>query len=268
VVAGTSAGALVGAAYALDRLDDLERWLDHLAPRDVVGYFDIGGDGGFLKGRKLFDFFAQHVEDRPIESLALPFGAVATDLANGHEIWLRHGSLLAAVRASVSIPGMLAPVRHEGRWCIDGGLVNPVPVTLCRALGADVVIAVDVNDGLLEVERPLPPAVETDGDAPASPNVLEVLERSLHIAQAGLTRARLALDPPEILIAPRVGQIGFLEFHRAADCFDAGRQAVQAMAAELTVRLGERAAVTSSTGAADRSVPAGGAPPSGSAAPA
>src|SRR5215207_1659294 len=142
VVCGTSAGALVGAAYALGRLDELESWLALLQWKDVVGYLDFTLFGGIIKGRRLFDFFAQHVEDRLIEDLPLPFGTVTTDLANGSEIWLRKGSLSLAVRASVSVPAFLRPVQVDGRWCVDGGLVNPVPVSLCLALGADLVIAV------------------------------------------------------------------------------------------------------------------------------
>ncbi len=155
VVCGTSAGALVGAAFALGRLDEIERWLALLQWRDVVGYLDFSFKGGVIKGRRLFDFFAEHVGDRNIEDLPMPFGAVATDLSNGDEIWLRRGSLFAAVRASVSIPGFLQPVKLDGRWLVDGGIVDPVPVELCRALGADIVIGVDINKSLLDEDRPL-----------------------------------------------------------------------------------------------------------------
>ena len=236
VVAGTSAGALVGAAWAIGRMDDFERWLDTLVkPRDLVDYFDFSLrgavlKGGLLKGERLFDFFSIHAEDRPIERLPIPFGAVATDLATGGEVWLRAGSLQAAVRASVSIPGLLKPVRLDGRWCVDGSLANPVPVTLCRALGADVVLAVDVNAGEFAEERPFAPQdAGPDGD----PTLLEVVERSLHILQERLTRPRLADDPPDVLITPGVGQIGFLEFHRSQDALEAGRKAVDAVADQL-----------------------------------
>jgi NTE family protein len=236
VVAGTSAGALVGAAWAIGRMDDFERWLDTLAkPRDLVSYFDFSLrgallKGGLLKGERLFDFFSVHAEDRPIERLPIPFGAVATDLATGEEVWLRTGSLQAAVRASVSIPGLLKPVRVDGRWLVDGSLANPVPVTLCRALGADVVLAVDVNAGEFAEQRPFAPQ---DADAGEDPTLLEVVERSLHIRQERLTRPRLAEDPPDVLITPGVGQIGFLEFHRSQDALAAGRQAVDAVADRL-----------------------------------
>jgi NTE family protein len=238
VVCGTSAGALVGAAYVLGRLDDFERWLGSLEWRDVVGYLDFTVTGGVIRGRRLFEFFASRVEDRNIEDLSIPFGAVATDLEDGSEIWLRQGSLMEAVRASISVPALLKPVQIGNRWCVDGGLVNPVPVSLCRALGAEIVIAVDVNDGLLSQERPLESLTDSQEAAPAGtePSLFEVVERSLHIAQSRLTRSRLALDPPEVLITPEVAHIGFLEFHRAKDCFGCGRKAVEVVEAELMRR--------------------------------
>lgn len=232
VVAGTSAGALVGAAWALGRLTDFERWLGSLEKRDVFGYFDFSLSGGVIKGQRLFDFFSLHVEDRPIEDLPIPFGTVATDLEDGTEVWLHRGSLQAAIRASVSIPGLLKPVQAGGRWCVDGSLSNPVPVSLCRALGAEAVIAVDVNGGLLGQERPL----AADG---AEPTLLEVVERSLYILQERMTRPRLAVDPPDVLLTPGVGQIGFLEFHRAQESFEAGRNAVKAAAAGLQALVRE-----------------------------
>jgi NTE family protein len=249
VVCGTSAGALVGAAYALGKLDEIERWLALLQWRDVVGYLDFsfGFKGGVIKGRRLFDFFAEHVGDRDIEDLPIPFGVVATDLANGDEIWLRSGSLFHAVRASVSIPGFLRPVKIDGRWLVDGGLVDPVPVALCRELGADVVLGVDINKSLLDEDRPLAsnrPSEWQDGDTDLDPptadepGLLEVIERSLYITQSRLARARAKTDPADVLISPAVGHIGFVEFHRAADSFDAGRAAVEQAGEDLDRVLG------------------------------
>ncbi|MEA2690982.1 MAG: hypothetical protein QOJ16_369 [Acidobacteriota bacterium] len=145
VIAGTSAGALVGAAYVCGKLDDFERWIGGLVWSDAASYLDFGLVGGLIKGKKLFKFFGNHIADQPIETLPMPFGAVATDLETGAEVWMKEGSLFEAVRASISVPGLLRPVLHEGRWCVDGGLVDPVPVAFCRSLGADLVIAVDVN---------------------------------------------------------------------------------------------------------------------------
>lgn len=242
VVAGTSAGALVGAAFVLGKLEEFASWLDSLERRDFLGYFDFTLSGGFLKGQKLFDFFSNHVEDQRIENLPIPFGTVATDLSDGTEVWLRSGSLRNAIRASVSIPALLQPVEVDGRWCIDGGLSNPVPVSLCRALGAEVIIAVDVNAGLLGQSRPMAVRAtdgnQTEAPLPSAPTLLEVIERSLFIVQARITRPRLAVDPPDILITPDVGQIGFLDFHRNVESFEAGRKSVEKVAEEIGRLLG------------------------------
>ncbi len=146
VVTGASVGALVAAACAADRLDDLEAWVRTLTQRDVWRLVDTTfHGGGVMTGNRLMDAIAAQVGNLPIESLPLRFGAVATDLYTGEEVWLREGPYMTAVRASSGVPGLFAPHWHEGRWLIDGGMVNPVPVSLCRALGAEVVIAVDLS---------------------------------------------------------------------------------------------------------------------------
>jgi NTE family protein len=146
VVTGASVGALVAAACAAGRLDDLERWVRTLTQLDVWRLVDTTfRGGGVMTGNRLMEAITAHVGDLPIESLPVRFGAVATDLYTGEEIWLREGPFMSAVRASSGVPGLFAPHWHEGRWLIDGGVVNPVPVSLCRALGADVVIAVDLS---------------------------------------------------------------------------------------------------------------------------
>jgi NTE family protein len=236
VVCGTSAGAMVGGAYVLGRLDDFERWLTSLEPRDVMSYLDFSLTGGVVKGKRLLDFFAAQAKDRRIEDLPLAYGAVATDLETGGEVWLHRGSLMAAVRASISVPALFRPVQVDGRWCIDGGLVNPVPVSLCRALGAGIVIAVDVNGGELREDRPLDRSAadgEDEDTAPSRPSLLEVVERSLLITQARLTRLLLNEVPADVLLRPVVGRIGFVEFHRAQESIDAGRRAVAEAADEL-----------------------------------
>ena len=155
---GTSIGALVGAAYAAGELDRFEQWVLGLGVKDMVGFMDVGSGGGLFKGERLMDFFRHHCADRPIEQLAMPFAAVATSLHNGAEVWLRSGSTLDAVRASIALPGLFAPVLYEGMVLVDGGLVNPVPVSLACAMGADVLIAVDLSSDILgrhlRAERP------------------------------------------------------------------------------------------------------------------
>ena len=149
LVCGTSIGALVGAAYAAGELDRLEQWVLGLRISDVVAFMDVSLSSGLFKGERLMDFFRRNFVDRPIEELAMPFAAVATSLHTGAELWLRHGSTLDAVRASIAVPGIFAPVLYEGSVLVDGGLVNPVPVSLARAMGADVLIAVDLGSDIL-----------------------------------------------------------------------------------------------------------------------
>ena len=154
VIFGTSIGALVGAAAPADELDALERWVLSMTWQDIVSYLDVSFSGGLLRGKKLFQFLEYRFPDRMIESLPRTYGAVATELTTGQEIWFRDGSLSNAVRASVALPGLFTAVKHQDEWLVDGGLVNPVPVSLCRALGADRVIAVDLNADLLNRRGP------------------------------------------------------------------------------------------------------------------
>lgn len=146
VVAGASVGSLVGAAYASGQLDTLESWINSLTKRDVWGLLDTAfRQGGFMRGNKLMRAIGEQITDYDIEQLTIPFGAVAADLYSGQEVWLQEGSMLDAVRASSGLPGLFSPMWHQQRWMIDGGVVNPVPVSVCRALGADYVIAVNLN---------------------------------------------------------------------------------------------------------------------------
>lgn len=149
VICGTSSGALVGACYAADRLDEFEDWVRALEWTEVVGLVDLSLQGGLIRSHKAFEALGEIVPQTNIEQLPRRFAAVATDLATGREVWLREGALLPAIRASVALPGLIAPERIGDRWLVDGGLVNPVPVSGCRALGADTVIAVDLNSTLL-----------------------------------------------------------------------------------------------------------------------
>ena len=146
IVSGASTGSLVAASYASGQLDALESWARTLSKMDVWRLLDATfAGGGVMRGNRLMRAVGEQLSDRDIESLACEFGAVAADLHTGREIWIRKGSMLEAVRASSGLPGLFTPIRHEGRWLIDGGVVNPVPVSLCRAAGADFVIAVNLN---------------------------------------------------------------------------------------------------------------------------
>ena len=243
VVAGASVGAIVGAAYAAGDLDRFEQWVRGLGARDVWSFMDFGLGGGVLKGERLVQFFRTHFEDRPVQDLPLSFGAVATALRTGDEVWLRDGSVAEVVRASFALPGLFAPVWREDRLLVDGGLVNPVPVSLARALGAEVVIAVDLNADMLgkHLRAPhngtrtgwwqslLPTRNDEAGsdDTPphAMPSMMEVLASSINVMQVRITRSRMAGDPPEATIAPPLSHLGMLDFHRAGEAIDAGHAA-------------------------------------------
>lgn len=261
VVSGTSIGALVGAAYASDSLERLETWVSGLKIKEVVGYFDLTLNGGMIRGDRLMDFFRAHFRDRSIGELARPYGAVATDLATGREVWLREGGLLEAVRASIALPGLFTPALHHGRWLVDGGLVNPVPVSLARALGAEIVIAVDLNTNLvgrhLRPRRHAPASNRPTEDSLAAalmqrlqtgiqalplpwrdrdeepPSLFDTLATSINIMQVQISRSRLAGEPPDVLVTPRLAHLGLLEFHRAREAIAEGRRAVQSVLPQL-----------------------------------
>jgi NTE family protein len=255
-VAGTSMGALVGAAHAAGRLDALKEWAVAVDWRAIVALADIGG---VVEGRRIRALLHELGLDGDIGALAIPFAAVATDLADGREIWLRDGPLDLAIRASISMPGIFSPVLAGERWLVDGGLVNPVPVSTCRALGADFVIAVHVGDGLLGRRRDRL-RVDPEGDAALraariaqmleqapfplreaagrvlphlvktqtrTPGYFDVLVNSLNIMQDKINSSRLAGEPPHVLIAPQVATINLLDFDRAADAIAAGRAAAE-----------------------------------------
>jgi len=251
LVCGTSIGALVGAAYATGELDRFERWVVELGIREVVRFFDLSLSGGLLKGQRLVAFFRRTFDDRHIESLPLPFGAVATALASGAEVWLREGSVVEAVRASIALPALFTPANRDGDLLIDGGLVNPVPITLAKAMGAEIVIAVDLNSDLLGrhfrsgPQSALPEVVESAkpellrklrggfgqllparSTTTPTPSLLEVVATSLNIMQVRITRSRMAGDPADVVIAPRLAHLSLMEFHRGKEAIDAGRRAV------------------------------------------
>jgi NTE family protein len=290
IVCGTSMGALVAAAYACDRLDHFEAWARDLDRRTVFGFFDLSLQGGLIEGRRIFDVMAEDLPNVPIESLPKPFGAVATELDTGAEVWMQRGSLRDACRASSAMPGLVAPLHVDGRWLTDGGLVNPVPVALCRALGAEAVIAVELGAGVLNnplilqeqvrtgqaiptADAPpaprLPPPEEVvegteaalaadapgmihalrdlrdtlleawsraapeGGEGERPPSFYDVIVKTLLIMQVRITRSRMAGDPPELHVIPRLQNIGLMEFDRAAEAIHEGYRAVEvALAAQ------------------------------------
>lgn len=230
IVCGTSIGALVGAVYAGDDIAALEAWVTGLTWRKVLGFFDISFSGGILKGAKLTGFLRDNFMEKEISGLARPFAAVATDLHSGREVWLREGSVVEAVRASIALPGLFSPCERDGRQLIDGALVNPVPVSLCRAMGADFVIAVDLGSNM--VSRHIANA-ESGKRAKKQLSMIEVVTTSLNIMSTRITRSRLAGEPADVVISPRLAQLGLLDYHRATEAITEGRAATDLMIPQI-----------------------------------
>lgn len=256
VVAGASMGSLVGAAYAAGRLAALRDWACSLKRRDVIGLLDARFRGAIFQGNKMMDAVAEYIGRHDIEELSVAYGAVACDLANGREIWLQDGDLLTAVRASCAVPGIFAPTRNEGRWLIDGAVVNPVPVSLCYALGADLVIAVNLNGHMIgrarldhDIVRPETPPEKDDeslglnrigevlgeffSSKHAEPGLLDVVNGAIEIMQERITRSRMAGEPPHLELRPAIGNIDIVDFHRCEPAIQAGAAAVDAAASNL-----------------------------------
>jgi NTE family protein len=235
-VAGTSIGALVGAVYADDELDALEDWVRGLTWRKLVGYFDVSFRGGLVKGDRLFDFLRGDLLEKRIEGLRRPFAAVATDLVNGREVWLREGPVADAVRASIAIPGLFTPWLEDDRQLVDGALVNPVPVSLVRAMEADFVIAVDLGSNTVGRHMRKPAAGKRH---PRRPSMVDVVTGSLDIMSVRIARSRLAGEPAEVVIQPRLGGLGLLDYHRGAEAIAEGRAAAELMIPQIKRLLDE-----------------------------
>jgi NTE family protein len=257
IVCGTSIGALIGGVYLGGQLDELEDWARQLNKVRLSWLFDFQlGYGGLIAGRRIMQIFDRELHDRLIEDLPRRFACVTTELGTGHEVWLQSGNLLEAVRASYALPGLFPPVKIDGRWLLDGALVNPVPVSVCRALGARIVIAVNLNadafgDDVVAPEEENAAAKPTVGNTSFglpgaalvralfsrdndAPSMFSVMSSSLNIVQDRLTRSRLAGDPPDVTIAPKLGDIGLMQFDRAAESIAAGERAAEMAERALT----------------------------------
>jgi NTE family protein len=262
IVAGTSIGAVAGACYVTDRLDALQDFASSLTRRRVFGFLDFNfGGSGLLTGQRLSSRLQDHLQEFTIEQLERKFVAVATELGTGHEIWLNKGSLVNALKASFALPGIFRPVRINGRWLIDGALVNPIPVSVCRALGARIVIAVNLNsdvfgkgsvihdqeayaDPLAAIEDARLPGSngraavhllhrQIFGRGNGAPGISSVMMDAINITQDRIARSRLAGDPPDVTISPKVGGIGLFDFHRATEAIELGALAAAKQIEEL-----------------------------------
>ena len=254
IIAGTSIGAVVGGCYAAGRLDDFEDWALSLTRRRVFGYLDFSlGGSGLIGGGRLADVLGRELGDLLIEDLPLRFAAIATEIASGHEIWLTRGRLRDAISASYALPGIFPPTWIGGRWLMDGALVNPVPVSAARACGARLVIAVNLNgdnfgrgtiiqDHGSSDEEVAPRSTERQNGLrgraeqllrrqfmgnTGKPGLSTVMVEAFNIVQDRITRARLAGDPPDALISPRLGRVGFFDFHRAREAIQLGADAAE-----------------------------------------
>lgn len=252
MIAGTSIGALVGGCYLAGRLDELEEFARSLTPRRMFGFFDLTFRGnGLLGGMRLDARMREHLEGVNLEDLAKPFICVATEIGTGHEVWLTKGNLVTAMRASYALPGVFEPVACNGRVLIDGAMVNPVPVSVCRAHEQELVVAVNLHYdcfGRSAVikhsssgdEVVIREALSADAD-PASGarekerrlGITGVMVEAFNIIQDRITRARLAGDPPDLSLQPKLSHIGLSEFHRADEAIHMGYETTMAQIAEL-----------------------------------
>lgn len=273
IVIGTSMGALVGGSYACNQLETLETWARSLTMRRIIGYMDVRlGGSGLISGGRLANRLHDSIGAILIEDLPMRFAAITTEIGTGHEVWLTRGSLSLALRASYALPGVFPPVHVGQRWLVDGALVNPVPVSAARAFGARVVIAVNLEADRFGRGATIPSHGADPGDippitptakarngflglghmfgaeralkreliaGPARPSFSTVMIESFNIMQDRLTRMRLAGDPPDIHITPRIGHVGWLEFHRAAEAIAVGRAAAEKALDSITETMAQ-----------------------------
>lgn len=270
IIAGTSIGAVVGGCHAAGHLDDLEAFANELTPRRIFGYLDFNLAGnGLITGQRLCDRLERHLGHLRIEDLETRFTAVATEIGTGHEHWLSRGSLVDAMRASYALPGIFKPVKVNNRWMFDGALVNPIPVSVCRALGARYVIAVNLNFDILGRGAVLRnPGVDYDDDedvavepkleeksgvrgllqrqifgrSDGAPGISTVMVDAFNIVQDRIARSRLAGDPPDAMISPTLTDIGLFDFQRSAETVERGVIAAERQMADILRELEFRAA--------------------------
>lgn len=255
VVSGTSIGAVVGGCYLAKKLDLFEEWARGLSRDGLFSYLDVKmRSPSIIGGKKFRAPLDEHLKDLKIEELPHPFIVIATDIVTGHEVWIRRGHLVDAMNASFALPGIFPPMQLDGRNLIDGALVNPVPVSACRAMGARLVIAVDLNSDLISKAKSPGKnyqnvmGFDIFGDQgvknqsmfnasniarrlfrrdPDQPSLFGVMFSTLNIVLDRITRSRLAGDPPDIHIKPLIGHIGLLEFERVDELIREGEAAVE-----------------------------------------
>jgi len=262
VVAGTSMGALVGAAYVGGQLDALEDWARSITATRLATMVDVNlTSGGLVEAKQVTKFFNRLDMPRLIEDQAMPYMAIATDMRTGREIWLKEGPIIEAMRASISLPGIISPVHIDGRWLLDGGLTNPLPVSACRAMGADIVIAVNPEAKKFNMMwNPPKPRKSESWEAIKSalalpmrtilgvfggnqkevahpPNYFDVVATSIDVMVDQVRRSRLIADPPHILLDVNLQSFAVLDMNRAAEAIEEGRMTVERADEEISVAL-------------------------------
>ncbi|MCB2112222.1 MAG: patatin-like phospholipase family protein [Parvularculaceae bacterium] len=275
IIAGCSVGALVGGAYLIGALEELEAWGRELSPLSAIGAFNFWvSRGGLIDSAPAFEAFASF--DRKIEDLPVMFGAVAADLGTGEEVWITQGSVIAAARASSAIPVLFHAVQRGPRWLVDGAVANPAPVSLARYLGADIVVSVDLNAIPRVLSRFNPPAPSVPALDPVSvpspeegfsgavskfiadtrsridrqmaiakartqskPQLFETAYAAIDIFQMHLTRLRAETAPPDIHLTPDMRDALPNSFDRADEFIETGRRALLDKGAEIEALLKE-----------------------------
>ncbi len=256
IICGTSIGSLVGASYVSGNLDKLEQWVCSLTRFETAKFFEINRSlNGLVNKDRLRQFLTIKVANDKvlIENLDKKYASVATELATGREVWLTEGTILDAVFASISLPGLFPAIKKHNKWLVDGGLVNPVPISVCRALGADIVIAVNLNGDIVGkhlksvpkqsssvidkitdfVSEYTPATFPKVKSAEQPPGLFDAIASSVNITQDRITRSRMAGDPPDILLTPRLAHIGLLEFYRANEAIEEGKASVERLLPEI-----------------------------------
>jgi NTE family protein len=272
VIAGTSMGALAGGAWAASRLDQLEDFARSMTKRRMFGYLDWRFRGnGLISGGRLAKLLELNFGEATIEKLPVKYAAIATELSSGHEIWLTRGNLIQAMRASYALPGIFTPIKIGGRWLVDGALVNPIPVSAARALGARVVIAVNLHSDVFGKGTVIQDGNGTEEEAPALPvpeekprrlfgnvfglprkrapapqdgprGISSVMMDAFNITQDRISRSRLAGDPPDVMVSPRLNGVGLFEFYRADESIQAGYEAAERALGDIAESIATLAA--------------------------
>ncbi|WP_343994508.1 patatin-like phospholipase family protein [Terrabacter terrae] len=284
-IAGTSMGALVGGVAAAGKLDAYTEWARRLTQREVWRLLDLGlpAQGGAIRAERIIAKVGEILDGATIENLPIPYTAVATDINARREVWLQHGPVDHAIRASIAIPGVITPAVINGRVLVDGGLINPIPIEPTAAASADVTIAVSLS-GMraslgprtpvkesseqrpheewtsrlrrsatevleservraltsrfgthgrdLDAEATLPPSAldalpQTPTEAlltrGADLGLVDLLNMSFDTMSALISRYRMASNPPDVLVTVPSNAVRTLDFHRAAEMIELGR---------------------------------------------